>query len=144
MHGMQSTYWNRQVVETCLDGYQELCHLCDFVGSNWLAEVRSGHGVRTYPSNFSLLSTKWDLELAVRRLESPYQLLFYLRFWRRLGIGRVARILNRGAATVWRMERRLPTRILEILRTGKKKVKKRYDSPALDTSGGHELGAARY
>ncbi len=121
MHGMQSTYWNRQVVETCLDGYKELCHLCDFVGSNWLTEVRSGRGVRTYPTNFNLLSTKWDLELAVRRLELPYQLLFYLRSWQQFGIGHVARILNRSAATVWRMERRLPAKILEILRTGKKR-----------------------
>ena len=121
MPGMQSTYWNRQAVKACLHGYKELCEAAFSVHSNWLADVRSRDGGRSYPAQFNLLTTKWDLESAVKRLTLPYQLVFYLRFWRHFGLGRVARILNQGTATVWRMERRLPTKILEILRTGKKR-----------------------
>jgi len=111
--------WTPDSVRLCLERYRELCELCAAaaVGSNWLTGIGGGGRCQAYPSRrFSLLVTKWDLDMALTHLADAERAVFFLHYWAQMSQPEVAGVLGCSRQRVNRIVRRLPSRILRILR----------------------------
>jgi hypothetical protein len=142
MSSIASTSWDRDSVRQALCRYAELCELyrAAFVVSSWPQELRTGAGPRAWPARFGLLSSKWDLDMAVRRLCPFDQALFHLRY--RLGYSqeRIGRILGCSRYWVWQLLDRMPSVLLQALCD--EPVSRRRRSGRLATGGSDRLAPA--
>ncbi len=109
--------WTLDKVRRCLEDYAELYELtrAGFVGSNWLRKVRSASNVWSYPARFSLLTSQWDLERAVRQLPARARVLFYLRYWADYSQAEISARLGCSQQAVGAALERLPEVLLEVL-----------------------------
>ncbi len=114
----ESEYYTRQMVRRYLYAGDEMDELyrAAFVGSSWpAADLQSATGVRTYPARFGLLSTKWDMDIAIGELEEFERAVLQLHFWAHYSQAQIAALLGCLRREVWYTVQRLPDRLAAIL-----------------------------
>ena len=117
MSSIAPDIWDCDSVRQALARYAELCELYQaaFIVSSWPRQLRYGDGPRAWPARFGLLSSKWDLDMALRRLTPLDQALFHLRYRRGYSQARIGRILGCSRGRVWQLLERMPARVLQAL-----------------------------